>query len=301
MTRRGTYSIVARDPDTGELGVAVQSHWFSVGSIVSWARPGVGAVATQSIAQPSYGPRGLDLMTRGTPAQKALQTLLAADSESQVRQVAMVDKQGRVATHTGAGCIPHATHATGHQFSAQANMMARDTVPKAMARAYLAAEGPLAERLLSALDAAEGEGGDVRGRQSSSLLVVPAAGNAWDGVDLRVEDHADPLGELRRLLVLHRAYVLADRADTLVGEGRTAEAAPLYEEASELAPESDELLFWAGLATAQLGDFDAGVERVRRAIAVHDGWRELLDRLTPEIAPSAEAVRQAVQVRSTQG
>jgi uncharacterized Ntn-hydrolase superfamily protein len=297
--RRGTYSIVARDPDTGELGVAVQSHWFSVGSIVSWARPGVGAVATQSIAEPAYGPRGLELMTRGTPAPKALQTLLGADSEPHVRQVAMVDKQGRVATHTGEGCIPHANHATGHQFSAQANMMARDTVPMAMARAFVAAEGRLAERLLAALDGAEGEGGDVRGRQSSCLLVVPAAGNAWDGVDLRVEDHADPLGELRRLLTLHRAYELASRADTLVGEGRTAEAAPLYEQASELAPESDELLFWAGLATAQLGDFDAGVDRVRRAIAVHDGWLELLGRLSPEIAPSAEAVRQAVQGGST--
>jgi uncharacterized Ntn-hydrolase superfamily protein len=164
-----------------------------------------------------------------------------------------------------------------------------------MARAYVASDGRLAERLLTALHAAEDEGGDVRGRQSSCVLVVPAAGNAWDGVDLRVEDHPDPLGELRRLLTLHRAYELASRADTLVGEGRTEEAAPLYEEASELAPDNDELLFWAGLATAQLGDFDAGVERVRGAIAVHDGWRELLDRLSAEIAPSAEAVRQAVQ------
>jgi uncharacterized Ntn-hydrolase superfamily protein len=294
MPRRGTYSIVARDPETGELGVGVQSHWFSVGSIVSWARPNVGAVATQSIVEPAYGPRGLELMTRGTPAPKALQTLLLADSERHVRQVAMVDKQGRVGVHTGDACIPHANHATGHQFSAQANMMARETVPMTMARAFVDAPGPLAERLLAAMDAAEGEGGDVRGRQSSCLLVVPPMGNAWDGVDLRVEDHTDPLGELRRLLTLHRAYELASRADTLVGEGRTAEAAPLYEHASELAPESDELLFWAGLATAQLGDFDAGVDRVRRAIAAHAGWRDLLERLTTEIAPSAEAVRAAL-------
>src|SRR4051794_34262628 len=137
------------------MGVAVQSHWFSVGSVVSWARPGVGAVATQSIVEASYGPRGLDLMVRGTPAPKALQTLLAADSNSQVRQVAMVDKRGLVAVHTGSNCIPYATHATGHQFSCQANMMAGPTVPKEMARAYVAAEGPLAERLLAALDAAE--------------------------------------------------------------------------------------------------------------------------------------------------
>ena len=292
--RRGTYSIVARDPGTGELGVAVQSHWFSVGSVVSWARPGAGAVATQSIADPSYGPRGLDLMMRGTPAPKALQTLLAADSQAHLRQVAMVDKRGVVGTHTGAGCIPYATHATGHQFSAQANMMARETVPRAMARAYLAAQGPLAERLLAALDAAEAEGGDVRGRQSSCLLVVPGTGNPWEAIDLRVEDHADPLGELRRLLSLRRAYDLADRADQLSGEGRNDEAAHAYREACELAPENTELLFWAGLATAHLGDFDTGVEAVRKAIADHAGWRDLLDRLSPEIAPAAERVRDAI-------
>jgi uncharacterized Ntn-hydrolase superfamily protein len=297
--RRGTYSIVARDPHTGELGAAVQSHWFGVGPIVPWVRAGVGAVCTQSIAEPAYGPRGLDLMADGARAGEALDALLSDDEQARYRQVGAVDVHGNVAVHPGSGCIAHAGDQGGHQFSAQANMMARDTVPMAMARAFVAAEGRLAERLLAAHDGAEGEGGDVRGRQSSCLLVVPAAGNAWDGVDLRVEDHADPLGELRRLLTLHRAYELASRADTLVGEGRTAEAAPLYEQASELAPESDELLFWAGLATAQLGDFDAGVDRVRRAIAVHDGWLELLGRLSPEIAPSAEAVRQAVQGGST--
>jgi uncharacterized Ntn-hydrolase superfamily protein len=292
--RRGTYSIVARDPETGDLGVAVQSHWFSVGSVVSWARPGAGAVATQSIADPSYGPRGLDLMMRGTPAPKALQTLLAADSKAEVRQVAMIDKRGVVGVHTGSGCIPYATHATGHQFSCQANMMAGETVPRAMARAYLASEGPLPERLLAALDAAEAAGGDVRGKQSSALLVVPALGNAWESVDLRVEDHPEPNTELRRLLSLRRAYDLADQADELSGEGRTDEAAHAYRQACELAPDSTELLFWAGLATAHLGDFDAGVQDVRRAIAAHAGWRDLLDRLSPDLAPAAERVRNAL-------
>jgi uncharacterized Ntn-hydrolase superfamily protein len=163
-----------------------------------------------------------------------------------------------------------------------------------MARAYLATEGPLAERLVAALDAAEAEGGDVRGRQSSALLVVPGTGNPWEAIDLRVEDHPDPNAELRRLLGLRRAYDLADRADQLSGEGRMDEAAQAYREACALAPGNTELLFWGGLATAHLGDFEAGVEDVRRAIADHPGWRDLLDRLSPEIAPAAERVRDAL-------
>jgi uncharacterized Ntn-hydrolase superfamily protein len=173
-------------------------------------------------------------------------------------------------------------------------MMAGETVPKAMASAYLAAEGPLAERLLAALDAAEAAGGDVRGKQSAAVLVVPAAGNPWESIDLRVEDHADPNAELRRLLSLRRAYDLADRADELSGEGRVDEAAHAYREARELAPDNTELLFWGGLATAHLGDFEAGVEDVRQAIAVHAGWRDLLDRLSPNIAPAAQRVRDAL-------
>src|SRR3954452_12441722 len=186
--RKGTYSIVARDPATGELGVAVQSHWFSVGSVVSWARAGVGAVATQSVAEVAYGPRTLDRLGARGGAQSAARAELDADPSARVRQVAVVDARGRIAVHTGEDCIPHAGHESGEAFSCQANMMARETVPPAMAAAFRAAEGPLADRLMAARQAAEGEGGDVRGRQSAAMVVVPAEGDAWaTRVDLRVE------------------------------------------------------------------------------------------------------------------
>jgi len=288
----GTYSIVALDPETGELGAAVQSHWFSVGSLCTWARPGIGAVATQSVVEPAHGPHALDRLERGDDAATALARVLDPDALASVRQVGVVDARGRVAVHTGADCIPEAGHATGEHWTCQANMMDRSTVPDAMAAAFAQAGGDLAERLTAALEAAEAEGGDVRGRQSAALLVAPAAGEAWQTrVDLRVEDHADPLGELRRLLGLHRAYELAGEADELMGEGRAEEAASRYVRAAELAPDSDELLFWAGLAIAQKGDVAAGADAVRRAASVHPGWLTLLDRLSPEFAPAGAAVR----------
>ena len=293
--RRGTYSVVARDPETGELGVAVQSHWFSVGSIVSWAEPGVGAVATQSIAEPAYGPRLLERLRHGQAARDALDELLAVDDEARARQVAVVDRTGAGAVHTGGACIPYAGHIEAEGFSAQANMMAGPEVWPAMAEAFTASTGSLPRRLLAALDAGEAAGGDVRGRQSAALLVVPAEGEAWRRtVELRVEDHNEPLNELRRLLDLADAYAVATEGDDLVGEGRHAEAAQRYRQAAELAPANDELLFWAGLALAQGGDLDGGVERVRSAIEMHSGWRDLLDRLDPDIAPAAAAVRRAL-------
>jgi uncharacterized Ntn-hydrolase superfamily protein len=294
--RRGTYSIVARDAATGEVGVAVQSHWFSVGQIVPWAEPGVGAVATQSVAEPAFGPRALALLRAGAAAEEALPQVIAGDEAVDFRQVAVVDARGRVAVHTGAGCIPHAGHVTGDGFACQANMMAAATVPAAMARAFESTGGPLAERLVAALVAAEGEGGDVRGRQSAALVVAAPDGEPWRrAIDLRVEDHPDPVAELVRLLTLQRAYELADRADGLAGEGRHAEAAPLYERAAALAPGSDELLFWAGLAAAQAGDPALALARVQAAIERGGpGWRELLDRLSDDIAPGAAAVREAL-------
>ena len=293
--RRGTYSIVARDPETGELGGAVQSHWFSVGSIVLWARPGVGAVATQSVADPSYGPRTLDRMDSGLGAGVAMAELLDADSESELRQVAAIGPTGEPAAHTGTGCIPDAGDAQGAHHSAQANLMASPNVWPAMSAAFEAATGPLAHRLLAALDAAEAAGGDVRGRQSAAFLVVPSSGEAWERVvELRVEDHADPLGELRRLLGLQRAYELAGRGDELMAADQPVEAGALYRRAAELAPESDELLFWSGLALAHSGDLDAGVDAVRRAVQVHPGWAVLLDRLSPDFAPAGPQVRQAL-------
>ena len=291
----GTYSIVALDPETGELGAAVQSHWFSVGSLCTWARPGVGAVATQSVVEPAHGPHALDRLARGDDAAAALAGVLAADVLAPVRQVGVVDARGGVAVHTGADCIPEAGHAIGEHWTCQANMMARATVPDAMSAAFGRAGGDLAERLMTALEGAEAEGGDVRGRQSAALLVAPAEGEPWRArVDLRVEDHADPVGELRRLLGLQCAYELAGRGDELMGEGRPDDAVALYVRASELAPESDELLFWAGLAIAQTGDVAAGVDAVRRAASVHPGWLTLLDRLSPDFAPAGAAVRAAL-------
>ena len=286
-----TYSIVARDPATGELGAAVQSHWFSVGSIVTWARPGVGAVATQANVETAYGPLALDLLAAGSAPSEALSRLVAEDSLAPSRQVAVVDAAGRVAAHTGSGCIPHAGHVTGDGVSCQANIMASERVWPAMLEAFHATIGSLAHRLLAALEAAEREGGDLRGRQSAAILVVPSDGESWRTVvSLRVEDDPEPLPELRRLVALRDAYALANEADELLNSGRYEDAARLYVQASERAPGNPELLFWAGLGTAQAGDLDAGVEQVRAAIAVQPTWRELLGRLPPDIAPSAPAV-----------
>jgi uncharacterized Ntn-hydrolase superfamily protein len=295
--RTGTYSIVARDAETGQLGVAVQSHWFSVGSIVTFARAGIGAVATQSISEPAHGPRLLDALADGEPPDLALERLLAADEQARFRQVAVVSALGAVAVHTGDGCMAYAGDAVGDGFSAQANLMASPRVWPAMAESFDAAEGPLSRRLLGALEAGEGAGGDVRGRQSAALLVVPAEGEGWQrSVELRVEDHADPLGELRRLVNLHEAYELATDADELVGEGRHEEAGALYRRAADAAAGNAELQFWAGLALAQGGDIEAGADRVRAVIAEHGGWRDLLARLDPEIAPGADPVRDALGI-----
>lgn len=296
MVRRGTYSIVARDPATGELGVAVQSHWFGVGPIVPWARAGVGAVATQSIAEPAYGPRLLDRLAAGAAPDDALAELITGDAQGPFRQVAVVDARARLAVHTGERCIAHAGHRRGDGYSAQANMMASPDVWPAMARAFEASTGSLARRLLGALNAAEAQGGDVRGRQSAALLVVPRQGEPWrHRVDVRVDDHPDPLGELARLLDLADAYALASEGDDLVGEGRHAEAGERYRSATRLAPGNHELMFWSGLAAAQAGDLDGGLASVRAAIALQPGWRDLLDRLEPDIAPAAAAMRTALR------
>jgi uncharacterized Ntn-hydrolase superfamily protein len=286
-----TYSIVARDPHNGELGVAVQSHWFSVGSVVTWAEPGVGAVATQANAEIAYGPRALALLREGLDAPGALARLTAEDPGAASRQVAVVDAAGRVAAHTGAACIPFAGHVTGEGVSCQANIMASGRVWPAMLEAFSGAQGSLTQRLLAALDAAELHGGDLRGRQSAAIVVVPGAGERWETVvSLRVEDDPDPLPELRRLVALREAYAAAAQVDELINDGRHDEAVGLSRRASELAPDNDELRFWAALGAAQAGDLDAAVAEVRSVIARHRGWRELLERLTPEIAPSAAAV-----------
>ena len=290
--RTGTFSIVAHDPASGELGVAVQSHWFSVGSVVSWARPGVGAVATQSVAEIAHGPNVLERLQEGLDPAGAIAAVLERDELAHYRQVGAVDARGRVAAHTGEGCIAHAGELIGQHFSCQANMMADPSVPQAMADAYRSAEGDLAERLLGALDAAQAAGGDIRGRQSAAMRVVPASGEPWRArFDLRVEDHGEPLLELRRLLRLARAYEMAARADELSAEGAHAAATELYLRAARLAPEADELTFWAGVGVAA-EDFERGVELVRQAAERKPAWLTLLDRVPSELAPTAAAIAQ---------
>jgi len=285
MPRRpvATYSIVARDPDTGELGVAVQSHWFSVGPVVPWAEAGVGAVATQSFVRIDYGPDGLQAMRAGEEPGQALARLLAADPQADVRQVAFVDAQGRTAAHTGARCIQAAGHHTGAGYSVQANLMERESVWPAMAAAFEAADGPLAERLLAALAAAEREGGDIRGRQSAALLVVSGekASRPHEGrlVDLRVEDDPDPVGELNRLLRLHRAYERMDRGDALFAVQDVTGAMTEYEAALQLAPENYEIAFWSGITLAGAGRLAAGATLVQRAFVGEPRLRELVPRL----------------------
>jgi uncharacterized Ntn-hydrolase superfamily protein len=252
-----TYSIVARDPDTGELGVAVQTRWPNVGSVVPWAEPGVGAVATQSFAEESYGPLGLDRMRDGMAPADALAALLADDAGRETRQVGMVDATGRAAAHTGARCVEASGHVTDANLSIQANMMERATVWPAMAEAFRATEGALADRLMAALLAGEGEGGDVRGRQSAAILVVPGSGPAWaTRYDLRVEDSRAPLDELARVLRLARGYEAFDRAQQAAEAGDTIAAASAMDEARALAPDDDQITLWAALFLAQAGRSD---------------------------------------------
>ena len=281
-----TYSIVAFDQQTGELGVAVQSHWFSVGAIVPWAEAGVGAVATQSFVEPSYGTLGLDLMRMGRSAPDALRALVSTDADEAVRQVAMVDVQGRVAAHTGSRAIFAAGHHMGEGYSVQANMMDKATVWGAMARAYESSEGDLAERLLAALEAAQDEGGDIRGRQSAAIVVVAAepTGKPWVDrrFDLRVEDDPEPVKELRRLVLLQRAYLKLNEGDEWVTKGDFGSAMEAYSRAMELVPDpatNGEAPFWVGVTLAASGDTGEAVPYLRRAFAQDDNWAELILRL----------------------
>jgi len=278
-----TFSIVARDPRSGEMGVAVQSHWFSVGSVVTWAEAGVGAVATQSMVEISYGPLGLALMRAGKSPSEALAALLAADERRELRQVAMVDTQGRVAAYTGTRCIADAGHETGEGFSAQANMMARPDVWPAMAHAYQETEGDLAESLLTALEAGQAAGGDVRGKQSASILIVnpTATGRPWaDAVmNLRVEDHPEPIQELRRLVGLHRAYQRMNRGDDLLGAGEVEGALQEYRAAAEMAPEIEELPFWQAVTLADLGRVDEALPIFQDVFTRNPDWATLVSRL----------------------
>lgn len=280
-----TFSIVARDPATGELGVAVQSHWFSVGAIVSWAEAGVGAVATQSFVDPGYGLRALSLLRGGVSAADALRQLLERDQEREVRQVAIVDANGRVAVHTGSLAIAAAGHHVGNQYSVQANLMANDRVWPAMAEAFERTRGDLADRMLASLEAGQAAGGDVRGKQSAAILIVKpkSTDRPWVGADrlfeLRVEDSPEPIAELKRLVALARAYAHAGRGDDLVAEKKIDEALREYAEAARLAPEIEELPFWQAVTLVSVGRESEAMPIFRKVFAKNPGWADLVPRL----------------------
>ncbi len=278
-----TYSIVARDRETGALGVAVQSHYFSVGSVVTWAEAGVGAIATQSFAEPAYGPRGLALLRLGVDPVTALQALTSADAEQARRQVAFVDAGGRVAVHTGALCIEAAGHATGDGVSVQANMMRGSGVWPAMLEAYQTSTGDLAERLMAALDAAEAAGGDIRGRQSAAMLIVASVGTGqpWRErlIDLRVEDAPDPLGELRRLITMRRGYQHIEAAEAREVAGDLEGSLVEYEHARTLLAGNDEAAFWSAILMADAGRVEEAKARLAEIATREPGWSELLRRL----------------------
>lgn len=299
-----TYSIVARDPATGEIGVAVQSHWFSVGASVPWAEPGVGAVATQSFVDPSYGPLGLEMMRAGKSAPDALAGLLAADGEREVRQVAMVDAQGRVAAHTGKKDIAAAGHHVGKGYSVQANLMANAEVWPAMAKAFEAARGDLADRMMAALEAAQAVGGDIRGQQSAALVVVPGvpSGRPWaDRIfDLRVEDHPRPLEELRRLLLVARAYRHMNAGDLAVEKKDIAGAEREYGAAMKILPDSAEVVFWYAAALAMAGEVDRSLPLFARSYALDPAWRTLVPRLPASgLLPSDPTVLSRIERAGT--
>jgi len=281
--RAHTFSIVARDPVTGDMGVAVQSHWFSVGSVVSWAEPGVGAVATQSIAEPAYGPLGLDLMRAGKSGPDALKALLSIDPQADLRQIAMIDSSGKVAAHTGSKAIAAAGHRVGENFSVQANLMRNETIWPAMATAFEKSEGDLAERMLAALEAAQRAGGDIRGRQSAALVVVRGKRSAkpWADrlFDLRVDDNADPIAELRRLVRLQRAYNHMNRGDELSGEKKWTEAMAEYSAGAKLAPEIEELRYWVAVTLFTSGREDEALPIFKEVFAKNSDWIEVSRRL----------------------
>lgn len=279
MYRANTYSVVARDAETGDLGVAVQSHWFNVGRIVPWAQAGVGAVATQSLVDVSYGPKGLQSMMDGRSAPETLASLLADDPQRAVRQVAMIDSTGRASVHTGENCVAVASHALGEGWAVQANIMRTADVVPAMADAMNATDGSLEDRMLAALTAAEASGGDLRGSQSAALIVVQDGLNE-PRTDLRVEDHRDPIRELTRLVDVATAYRHMNEGDDALAAGDAIAAQQEYAAAASHST-NPEILFWRGLGLAQCGDRAGSLISLRAAIEASPDLAELLRRLPP--------------------
>ena len=279
-----TYSIVARDAKTGEMAVAVQSHWFSVGTAVSWGEAGVGVVATQSFTNKSFGIRGLALLKEGKSPQEALAILLSDDEGRDFRQVAILDAKGRVATHTGKNCIDFAGHANGNNFSVQANMMLNDKVVVAMEKAWHeSSEIPLAERMVSILKAAQDAGGDIRGKQSAALLIIaPEATNEpWNDklLDLRVDDSEDPIKELDRLLKVSRAYEHMNQGDLFVEKNEMKSAMNEYNAAMKMFPENLEMQYWTAITLANDNEIKAAAEMLQKIYKKDENWRKLTARL----------------------
>ncbi len=290
-----TYSIVARDAQTGELGVAVQSHWFSVGSLVTWAEAGVGAVATQSLIDVTYGPLGLDLMRAGRRAPQALAALKVADEHPEIRQVAMIDVHGNVSAHTGEKCIPDAGHYIGDNFSVQANWMLNKKVWPAMKEAYESAKGDLADRMLAAMQAAQDVGGDIRGRQSAAILIVKAesTGKPWQDkvMELRIEDHATPIKELKRLVKLHRAYEHMNNGDLALEHGDVDEALREYGAAEAMFPDNLEMKFWHAVSLVNAERVDESLPIFKEIFANDSNWAILVPRLSGvDILPDNKAI-----------
>jgi len=278
-----TFSIVAHDPDTGEFGAAVQSHWFSVGADVIWAAPGIGAVATQSFIEVSYGPNGLKMMREGNSAPETLNHLISKDKHKNVRQVGMIDAKGRVANYTGSNAIDAHCDLLGTNYSVQANLMEKDTVCNAMSKAFESTQSDLAGKLMASLEAAQNEGGDIRGRQSAALLIVSGDKNTpiWKGreFDLRVEDHVTPIQELKRLLHVARGYKKMTDGDDFMTEGKVEEALSAYSEAEKMMPNNHEAIFWHAATLAAIERVDESLPLFRKAFAMHPLWRELIPRL----------------------
>ncbi len=278
-----TYSIVARDSVTGEMGVAVQSHWFSVGSLVIYGEAGVGVVATQSLVNPSYGPKGLALMKQGVLPQDALNQLLRADSGAMYRQVAFLNSKGEVASHTGDLCIAEAGHRNGKNFSVQANMMLNNTVWDAMANAFETTKGTLSERILAAMKAAQAEKGDIRGKQSAAILIVKpeTTGNSWEDtiMDLRIEDHENPIEELERLMGIHKAYNFMNLGDLAMEVGDSEKAESYYLKAQALFPDNLEIQFWYAINMINNKDVNQAKPILKRIYKADSNWKLLTERL----------------------
>jgi len=283
MKIKHTYSIIALSDDYSEIGAAVQSHWFAVGAICPWVTPGVGAITTQSMVEVSYGPKGMDLLKKGNTAKLTLQELLADDTERELRQVAIIDAKGVVATHTGERCIAQAGHQSGDHYSVQANMMLNNTVCQAMAAAFEKTDGKLAHRLFAALEAAQNEGGDIRGKQSAAIIV---ANNIRDEkpwshftTNLRVDDHPQPLSELERLLDVEYAYALMNQGDALIAKGNYVAAKEKYTKAANLAPNIEELPFWEAVTLTEIGEIEQALPIFKKVFSRNRNWIILVQRL----------------------